>query len=39
MKGETIEEEITVAAKGMRDNGTKLSHDMEVLEPVGNRWR
>mgnify|MGYP002530200414 FL=1 len=34
MKGETIEE-ISGSAKGMRDNGTKLSHDMEVLEIVG----
>lgn len=34
MKGETIEE-ISGSAKGMRDNGTKLLHDMEVLEIVG----
>lgn len=34
MKGETIEE-ISGSAKGMRDNGTKLLHDMEVIEIVG----
>lgn len=34
MKGETIEE-ISGSAKGMRDNGTKLLHDMDVLEIVG----
>lgn len=34
MKGETIDE-ISGSAQGMRDNGTKLEHDMEVLEIVG----
>ena len=34
MKGETIEE-ISGSARGMRDNGTKLLHDMDVLEIVG----
>jgi anthranilate phosphoribosyltransferase len=34
MKGETIDE-ITASAAGMRAHGTKLSHDMEVLEIVG----
>lgn len=34
MKGETIEE-ISGSAKGMRDNGTKLLHDMDVIEIVG----
>ena len=34
MKGETIEE-VSGSARGMRDNGTKLLHDMEVLEIVG----
>lgn len=34
MKGETIEE-ISGSARGMRDNGTKLLHNMDVLEIVG----
>lgn len=34
MKGETIEE-ISGSAMGMRNNGTKLEHDMDVLEIVG----
>jgi anthranilate phosphoribosyltransferase len=34
MKGETIDE-ITASAAGMRAHGTKLSHDMDVLEIVG----
>ena len=34
MKGETIEE-ISGSARGMRDNGTKLLHDMDVIEIVG----
>jgi anthranilate phosphoribosyltransferase len=34
MKGETIDE-ITASAAGMRAHGTKLSHNMEVLEIVG----
>ena len=34
MKGETIEE-ISGSARGMRDNGTKLLHNMNVLEIVG----
>lgn len=34
MKGETIEE-ITASAAGMRKHGTKLLHDMDVLEIVG----
>lgn len=34
MKGETIEE-ITASAAGMRRHGTKLLHDMDVLEIVG----
>lgn len=34
MKGETIEE-ITASAKGMRKHGTKLLHEMDVLEIVG----
>ena len=34
MKGETIEE-ISGSARGMRDNVTKLLHDMDVLEIVG----
>ena len=34
MKGETIEE-ITACAQGMRNAGTKLEHDMDVLEIVG----
>ena len=34
MKGETIDE-ITGSAQGMRDNGTKLEHDMDLLEIVG----
>jgi anthranilate phosphoribosyltransferase len=34
MKGETIDE-ITASASGMRAHGTKLKHDMEVLEIVG----
>lgn len=34
MKGETIDE-ISGSAQGMRDNGTKLEHDMDVLEIVG----
>ena len=34
MKGETIEE-ISGSAQGMKDNGTKLEHNMEVLEIVG----
>lgn len=33
-KGETIEE-ISGSAKGMRNNGMKLEHDMDVLEIVG----
>lgn len=33
-KGETIEE-ISGSARGMRNNGTKLKHDMDVLEIVG----
>ena len=33
-KGETIEE-ISGSAKGMRNNGIKLEHDMDVLEIVG----
>lgn len=34
MKGETIEE-ITASAQEMRAHGTKLNHDMDVLEIVG----
>lgn len=34
MKGETIDE-ISGSAQGMRDNGTKLEHNMDVLEIVG----
>ena len=34
MKGETIEE-ITASAAGMREHGTGLKHDMDVLEIVG----
>lgn len=34
MKGETIDE-ISGSAMGMRNNGRKLEHDMEVLEIVG----
>lgn len=34
MKGETIDE-ITASAAGMRKHGTKLLHDMDVLEIVG----
>jgi anthranilate phosphoribosyltransferase len=34
MKGETIDE-ITGSAKGMRDHGVQLQHDMDVLEIVG----
>jgi anthranilate phosphoribosyltransferase len=34
MKGETIDE-ITASAAGMRAHGTKLQHDMDVLEIVG----
>ncbi|MCR5641276.1 MAG: anthranilate phosphoribosyltransferase [Lachnospiraceae bacterium] len=34
MKGETIDE-ITASAEGMRAAGTRLLHDMEVLEIVG----
>lgn len=34
MKGETIDE-ITGAAKGMRNHAVKLLHDMDVLEIVG----
>ena len=34
MKGETIDE-ISGSAMGMRNNGTKLEHDMDVLEIVG----
>ena len=34
MKGETIEE-ITASAAGMRKHGTKLLHEMDVLEIVG----
>lgn len=34
MKGETIDE-ISGSAQGMRDNGIKLEHNMEVLEIVG----
>lgn len=34
MKGETIDE-ISGSAMGMRNNGVKLEHDMEVLEIVG----
>ena len=34
MKGETIEE-ISGSARGMRDNGTKLLQNMDVLEIVG----
>lgn len=34
MKGETIEE-ISGSARGMRDNGIKLLHDMDVIEIVG----
>lgn len=34
MKGETIEE-ISASAQAMRDHGTKLESDMEVLEIVG----
>lgn len=34
MKGETIDE-ISGSAQGMRDNGKKLEHDMDVLEIVG----
>ena len=34
MKGETIEE-ITASAVGMREHGTGLKHDMDVLEIVG----
>ncbi len=34
MKGETIEE-ISASAMGMRNNGKKLEHNMEVLEIVG----
>ncbi len=33
-KGETIEE-ISGSARGMRNNGMKLEHDMDVLEIVG----
>lgn len=33
-KGETIEE-ISGSARGMRNNGVKLEHDMDVLEIVG----
>ena len=33
-KGETIEE-ISGSARGMRNNGTKLEHNMDVLEIVG----
>lgn len=34
MKGETIDE-ISGSAMGMRNNGVKLEHDMDVLEIVG----
>lgn len=34
MKGETVDE-ITGSAQGMRDNGTKLEHNLELLEIVG----
>jgi anthranilate phosphoribosyltransferase len=34
LKGETIDE-ITASASGMRAHGTKLDHDMDVLEIVG----
>jgi anthranilate phosphoribosyltransferase len=34
MKGETIDE-IVASANGMRKHGTKLNHDMDVLEIVG----
>ncbi len=34
MKGETIDE-ITGSAQGMRDNGTRLEHSMDLLEIVG----
>jgi anthranilate phosphoribosyltransferase len=34
LKGETIDE-ITASASGMRAHGTKLVHDMDVLEIVG----
>ena len=34
MKGETIDE-ISGSAMGMRNNGIKLEHDMDVLEIVG----
>lgn len=34
MKGETIDE-ISGSAMGMRNNGVKLKHDMDVLEIVG----
>ena len=34
MKGETIDE-ISGSAMGMRNNGTKFEHDMDVLEIVG----
>lgn len=34
MKGENIDE-ISGSAMGMRNNGTKLEHDMDVLEIVG----
>jgi anthranilate phosphoribosyltransferase len=34
MKGETIDE-ITASAAGMREHGTKLLHDLDVLEIVG----
>ena len=34
MKGETVEE-VTGSAQGMRDNGTKLEHDYELMEIVG----
>ena len=34
MKGETIDE-ITASARAMRDAGTKLLHNMDVLEIVG----
>lgn len=34
MKGETIDE-ISGSAQGMRDNGMKQEHDMDVLEIVG----